>query len=248
MQKSLVMAFSFLSLTMQELFPEWTDIHAHLLPGVDDGSRSLEDSLEILHALSNRGLSKMVFTPHVMAGCSNPPEKLRNVFEKFRDRLEQTGVRLALAGEYMLDENFEEMLEKDALLTYDGNHLLVEMSVMNPFLNYEQLLYKACLKGYVPIMAHPERYFYFMEKKDFFESMKDKGYKFQLNLLSLFGYYGIKTKFAAERLLKKGIYEFVGTDIHRLSQLNHLDKINLRSHQKELVSLFTNNNQLFFPK
>lgn len=220
-----------------------TDIHCHLLPGVDDGSHTEEESFLLLERLEKVDIRRIVFTPHVMADLpANHASFLRERFLDFK-QLYRGKVELALGAEYMLDEKFRGHLT-GGLLCYADRHVLVETSYLSAPLDFQSLLYEIMMKGYMPVLAHPERYSYMSEKDH--AALKDKGYKFQLNLLSLSGYYGKAPRLCSERLLKKGMYDFAGSDIHNERQVKMLEGVIMkRGWEKELKRLKENNEMLW---
>lgn len=198
-----------------EVFKDYTDCHCHLLPGVDDGVRTVEDSLEILKELSQLGVRETWLTSHVMEDCPNTPESLRARFEQLKQAIAQAGIQtpqLHLSAENMMDELFETRLEQGAVLSHIKGHLLVETSYYNPPFDLDGILSRVFSKGYFPILAHPERYVY-MDDQDY-GRLKGMGVRFQLNLSSLAGFYGKTAQAKAEKMLKLGYYEFTGTDLH----------------------------------
>ena len=200
-----------------------TDWHCHILPGVDDGFRSLEDSLEALSRYESLGVSEVWLTPHVMEDVPNATEALRDRFAELRNAYKGP-LRLYLAAEYMMDNLFERRLrDRDLLpLGTGGKHLLVETSYYNPPAGLVEILKSIKTAGYFPVLAHPERYMY-MDMEDY-SALMDSGVRLQLNLCSLVGMYGKEVQKKAFRLLRKGYFSIVGTDLHRLSQLDFLTK------------------------
>lgn len=200
-----------------------TDWHCHILPGVDDGFRSLEDSLEALSRYESLGISEVWLTPHVMEDVPNATEALRDRFAELRNAYKGP-LRLYLAAEYMMDNLFERRLrDRDLLpLGTGGKHLLVETSYYNPPAGLVEILKSIKTAGYFPVLAHPERYMY-MDMEDY-SALMDSGVRLQLNLCSLVGMYGKEVQKKAFRLLRKGYFSIVGTDLHRLSQLDFLTK------------------------
>ncbi len=201
-----------------------TDIHAHWLPGVDDGARTVEEGLEIVEALMQLGYKKLIATPHIkQVYYENEPDQLYRVFRDFEAAVAEKGweVELSLAAEYMLDEGFQRHLE-EGLLTLSGNMVLIEMSFFQAYQGLEKLLFDIQLKGYQPVLAHPERYQYYFKKWEQFEMLKERGCLFQLNIPSLTGYYGKEIANVAHRILAQGWYEFAGTDLHHRRQLKSI--------------------------
>lgn len=208
-----------ITIESSHFFEGFVDCHSHILPGVDDGVRHIDESLEILERYEEMGLRGVWFTPHIMEDIPNTPSDLRERFEalksSYHGRLE-----LHLGAENMIDNLFEKRLETNDFLPMGkkGDHLLVETSYFTPPLGFYDTLEKVKSKGYFPVLAHPERYVY-MSGKDY-DRLKEMKIFFQLNVFSLAGYYGSPVRQTAEYLLKKGYYNFAGTDIHSISMLN----------------------------
>ena len=196
-------------------FRGFTDCHSHLLPGVDDGVKTLEESLVILEEMERLGVRKVWLTPHVMEDIPNGTVALQQNFLSLKQKY-QGKVELALAAEYMLDNLFEERLEKDDLLPLEEGkrYLLVETSYFSPPMGLLSILQRTQKKGYYPLLAHPERYEY-MQKKDY-KILKEEHISFQLNVPSLIGRYGRHVQEKAEVLLKAGMYDRTGCDIHSI--------------------------------
>jgi len=216
-----------------------TDIHCHLLPGVDDGSPDIEHSLELLDYMEELGYTSVWLTPHVMSELHNTAEKLQNRFVELQKRYSGP-LKLHLASEYMMDAAFEVRLNTDPL-RLGKEHLLVETSYMSGPANLDDILLKVWNKGFRPLVAHPERYMY-MDEDDYW-SLHERGYEFQLNLMSLSGYYGGRPKFIAEQLLEDDFYDFVGTDLHHIDRYDDfLQNLKLTRQQLDkLEELLTNN-------
>lgn len=196
-------------------FRGFTDCHSHLLPGVDDGVKTLEESLVILEEMERLGVRKVWLTPHVMEDIPNGTVALQQNFLSLKQKY-QGKVELALAAEYMLDNLFEERLEKDDLLPLEEGkrYLLVETSYFNPPIGLLSILQRIQKKGYYPLLAHPERYEY-MQKKDY-KALKEEHISFQLNMPSLIGVYSRHVQEKAETLLKAGMYNCIGCDTHSI--------------------------------
>lgn len=198
-----------------------TDYHSHLLPGVDDGVQTAEDSLEILRLYEQLGIHEVWFTPHIMEDIPNTTAGLRSRFEQFQKSY--TGnIRLHLAAEYMLDNLFKERLAHRDLLPIgeDSNHLLVETSYFNPPMDLYGMMEKIKSAGFIPVLAHPERYTYMGEKE--YRRLKEAGVMFQSNLSSLVGGYGNPVKKKVEELYSKAMINLYGTDTHTLSSFNRI--------------------------
>lgn len=237
----------FKSVMPSSVFEGACDMHSHLLPGVDDGFKSFEESMEGLAFLKGKGFVKAKMTPHFMRDY---PENTRETIEqKYWAFLEKAGddlpVELSLGGEYMLDSHFLDRFE-EGFLTLDKTQSLVlcETSYMMMDPMAKEMLYQVMLKGYQPVIAHPERYMY--ANMPIYKRWKEREYLFQLNLLSLSGYYGKPAEEKARQLLKEGMYDYVGTDLHRVTNVGNL-MASIRLSKKELdrlLALLENNKTL----
>ena len=193
-----------------------TDHHCHILYGVDDGARTIEDSLAVLAYDEEIGIKEVWCTPHIMEDVPNTTEALRERFAQLQEVY--TGpIKLHLAAEYMLDTLFEERFNAGDLLTMEDNTVLVETSTWNPPSDMTGTLRRIQKAGYRPLLAHPERYRYMNEAG--YERLHKMGIHFQLNLGSLVGYYGETAMHKAHDLLAKGWYSDVGSDCHRLTTI-----------------------------
>ena len=214
--------------TLEEsgFFRGFTDWHCHILPGVDDGVQTMAESLQILAEYERLEVKEVWLTPHIMEDMPNTTEKLRDRFVELKAAYQGT-VMLRLASENMLDNLFEERLEKNDLLPMgkDGRHLLVETSYFNPPMGLNNILFRIKAKGYYPVLAHPERYLY-MNENDY-QRLSSMGIEFQLNLFSLFGLYGKEVQKRAKTLQKHGMYNYIGTDLHQIITLQNALRVKL---------------------
>ena len=223
---------------------ECTDVHSHLLPGVDDGVSSMEDARRAISRLEEVGVKQMFLTPHIAADLSaNQSEFLQERFSQFLKECPST-IQFKLAGEYMLDNEFIKKISNSPL-TYDGLHILVETSYIAAPIDFENLMYEIQLREMIPVLAHPERYLY--QSMSELRRLKHIGVKFQLNLFSLSGAYGEGVRNVALDLLAEDAYDFVGTDIHRITSFNvSYDKLKLsKVTMRKIEALLQNNNTLF---
>lgn len=201
------------SLQQSDFLKGWTDRHSHILPGVDDGIQSIEDSIAILSMYEQMGVKKVWLTPHIMEDCPNTPEKLKTRFEELKSAY-KGNIELALSAENMMDALFLKRLEQGILMPYgdNNNELLIETSYVQPPMRMESILRDMQKTGITPVLAHPERYLYMDAEK--YENIKEMGVKFQLNITSLIGAYGNQVKERAEYLLNEGYYNYSGSDAH----------------------------------
>ena len=225
-------------------------MHNHLLPGIDDGAQNIEDAVELVKMYRDIGITQFYATPHTMSDYyPNTPDTIRQALATLNQALEKSNisdVKISPSSEYMVDHDFEELVEKDLLLPFKGKHILVEMSYLKASENFDEAIYKLQLKGYTPILAHPERYIYYIEDETIFIQMKNKGIKLQLNALSLSNYYGPEIKYKASQLLKKGLYDFIGLDTHKTKHLSVIENIKIpKKNQRAVERLINNNKNLF---
>ena len=215
-----------LTLEASGFFHGFTDWHSHILPGVDDGVQSMDEALQILAEYERLGVKEVWLTPHIMEDIPNTTEKLRERFAELKSACQST-VTLHLASENMLDKLFEERLEQDDLLPIgtDGKRLLVETSYFNPPMGLQNILLRIKAKGYYPVLAHPERYLYMSESN--YRQLKSLNIQFQLNQFSLLGLYGKDVQQRAKTLQKQGMYNYIGTDLHRISILQNVLRFKL---------------------
>lgn len=209
-------------------FNGFTDCHSHILPGVDDGVVSLDESISILAEYERIGVKKVWLTPHVMEDVPNTVKGLIDRFNLLKSNY-LGGIELKLASENMIDNLFLERLSANDFLPIgdDGKKLLVETSYFSAPMNMKDVMERVMKLGYYPLLAHPERYNYMTSIKDY-NNLKDMGVMFQLNLMSLSGYYGPMVKDKAEKLLNNGWYNHVGSDLHRSAHLEILQTMKLK--------------------
>jgi protein-tyrosine phosphatase len=202
------------------------DMHNHLIPGIDDGSTDLESSIVMIRAMHALGYRKFIATPHVQWEMfKNTHEAIANGARLVQERLKETEMEVGFRGaaEYFLDEHVDELLDKNIpLLTIHKNMVLVEFSFIRQPMDLKEKLFQLQIKGYQPIIAHPERYLYFGAHKNLYDELHDMDCVFQLNLLSLVGYYGKKQEELAQYLIKKRYVSLLGSDLHNIRHINIL--------------------------
>lgn len=205
-----------------------TDVHSHLIPGIDDGVSTVEESVEILRGLVELGFKKAITTPHIMSDCyRNTPETILGGLDKVRTALEKAGVEISVeaAAEYYLDHGFMEMIQsRKPLLTFGEKYLLFEVSYINPPDSINETVFELRMQGYTPVLAHPERYPYWYGNFDVLENLREQGVLLQLNSNSLCGYYGPPAKKCAEKLIDLGMIDFMGSDMHGVRHLEALKR------------------------
>jgi protein-tyrosine phosphatase len=233
---------------LKDLIPDnHIDIHSHLLPGIDDGAKTIEETSYLINNLLDFGVKKIITTPHVMNTIyPNNSLKIISCLEKTVLELSKKENRISInaAAEYFMDDTFLENLKSEKLLTLKENYVLVEMSYMNPPIQLYDIIFEIQVAGYKPILAHPERYFFYHKSFDEYTKLKKSGCDFQLNMLSTVGYYGADVAKTADLLLKKGMINFVGSDVHHK---NHIEAFHNKLLIKQISSFkeAIDNNQFF---
>ena len=215
------------------------DMHSHLIPGIDDGSPDIETSLVLIKGMVDAGYKKLITTPHILWDMyQNTREDILLKFEVLKEKIKEEGleVELGVGAEYYLDDYVKELLKKkEPLLTITKNLVLVEFSLASEPIDLTDILFELQVQGYQPVIAHPERYIYNERNKYFFEVLKSSGLLFQLNILSLSGFYGKAVQEMANYFLKNEFYELAGTDLHNQHHLEALANPVLNASLKKLV-------------
>lgn len=223
------MAFSFFTKKKAakfELSQLGTDIHSHLLPGIDDGSQNLEQSIAMINKFVEFGYKKLITTPHIMSDMyPNTQDTILPALELVQDEMKRLNIPIILeaAAEYFTDDYLFDIIGKEKLLTFSGNHLLFEFSFHNKPMMMDETIFKLQAKGYKPVLAHYERYMFFPDTKQAAE-FRDKGVKIQVNINSLSGHYGPHPKKQAEKLIDEKLVDVIGTDCHRIEHLMLLER------------------------
>lgn len=209
-----------------EPIPLWfkTDIHCHVLPGIDDGATDVSDSIELIKGLAELGIERIIASPHIAAiEFPNNAETLGAAFKELQDALKAEGIDIPVShsAEYRIDEELPDIISGNRLIPYPGDYVLIENQWIQEPWNLEQVIFDLQIKGYQPIFAHPERFAYYHEKPERLDALHDK-IPFQVNVLSLAGYYGKNIQKAAENILRKGQCDYLGTDTHAVRHLESL--------------------------
>ena len=203
---------------LADLIPDgYVDIHSHLLPGIDDGSKDENNTVTLIEGLKGYGFGQFITTPHVLTGVwNNTRQGITTKETTTKLYLEQQGHTMPFkaAAEYLMDDVFLNLLKTEPLLTLKDNYVLVEMSYLNPPIQLYDIVYQLQLEGYKPVLAHPERYLFYHFKTEEYTKLKKVGCLFQLNLLSVTGYYGKPVAEIAKKLLDDGMIDFTGSDTH----------------------------------
>lgn len=235
---------------LKDLIPnDYTDIHSHLLPGIDDGSQNINDTIGLIKSLKDIGISQCITTPHIMESVwENTPDIINEKLASTIKSLEKEGFNMPLkaAAEYMMDANFMTLFKNEPLLTLKDNYILVEMSYLNAPIQLSDIIFELQVAGYKPVLAHPERYNFFHHNFKNYEKLKQQGCLFQLNLLSTIGYYGLEVAKTAEKLLQNGMIDFVGSDVHHQKHIEGFYKKVLYKNIAPLKEAISNNSLFSF--
>lgn len=211
------------------------DMHSHLIPGVDDGAQDVIDSKNLITGLKNLGFSHLYTTPHTLLDFHpNTKETLERGKALLVGEIPE-GITLNLSSEYYMDEGFRKQLLTDELLPLPGNRLLVECSQISRPPDLESIIFEIGIKGFQPVLAHPERYLYFHKDFNYFKRLKDMGVELQVNAMSLTDHYGKSITKIAEKLIDNNMIDFLGTDIHHVRHLEVLKSVPATKHFERLV-------------
>ena len=216
------------------------DMHSHILPGIDDGAKNIDQSIELIEGLEELGFSQLLCTPHVMTDFyRNSTEIIKEKLDVIQNEINKRNIKITIdaSAEYYFDEELRKRLTKRDILSFGKEkYLLFEFS----YLNEHQLVYESITDmlqaGYTPVLAHPERYPYYIGNLEKFDHLKSMGVKFQINLLSLAGNYGDTAIYGAHYLIDKKFVDFIGTDIHKTEQLVGLKKALKNEHLHKLIN------------
>lgn len=202
------------------------EIHCHVLPGIDDGAKDVTTSIALLNKYKSLGCNHIIATPHTMSGIyDNTPDTIEDSYTLIKNQIE--GLKLSFSSEYMIDEKFDSLLSSKIILPLYKNYVLIEMSYFQPPENIKDIIFKIGTLGYIPVLAHPERYAYYHNKPAIFQDFKSRGCLLQLNALSLSDHYGESCQKIALKLLKEDMYDFIGIDTHRIEHLKKIEEMKI---------------------
>lgn len=224
-----------------------TDMHSHILPGIDDGAQTLNDALLLAKKFKQLGYNKLVATPHIMADYfRNTPDTIYRALDVLRKGLHEIQLNLEVdaAAEYYLDEILEQNLRKKEVLTFGTNYLLFELSYINAPQNLFDIIKLTQDSGYKPVLAHPERYPYYYNSIEHFHQIKEAGCLLQLNSIALTGYYGKGSGKIAKEMVENYLVDFIGSDMHHLQHAAALEESLYTVSMQRLLSAHQLNNVL----
>jgi len=216
-----------------------TDMHSHLIPGIDDGSKSLEDTMVLLRKFSALGYKKVITTPHIMSDYyRNTPEIILGGLAKVREEIKKEGLAIEIeaAAEYYLDYHVGELIEENQILTFGDNYVLVELSFSQEQPGTKELLFELITTGYKPILAHVERYPFYNNQWEKIDEYRERGVLLQLNINSLSGHYGPMVKRMAEQLIDRDWIDVIGSDCHHLAHLDMIEALRTNPYLHKIVN------------
>jgi len=220
------MTFPFFSNKQKQSLVD-VDIHSHLIPAIDDGAKDMERSIELILSLKEMGYKKLITTPHISDMFLNTSEDILKAYSNLKCELANRSIdiEIEVAAEYYADENFEKLLSQGDILTFgEEKYLLFELSYFTSPQDLESLIYEIKLAGYTPVLAHPERYVYLHNNIEKYQNIKDMGVLFQINLVSISGYYSEEVTKTVKALIMNGMVDFIGSDTHHKRHMKFLKK------------------------
>jgi len=217
------------------------DMHSHFIPGIDDGSASMEESLALLRGMEALGYEKVITTPHIMVDVyRNTPRIIKEGLASLREaaKAEGIGLEIEAGAEYYMDEGFYAHLRSGEVMSIKNKYLLFETSYVSKPLQIEEMIFEIGTAGYIPLMAHPERYRYVSDPQKEYGRFKELGVLFQADLNSFGGYYGRSAKKNVEFLSKNGMIDFLGSDVHHQRHMEALGDLFMSD---AYANIFTHN-------
>ena len=232
--------------TLKELIPKgFVDIHSHILPGIDDGAKNLKESVELITEMKKMGFSKIIGTPHTYKGLyDNTNETIKKSYDSIINNIKDE-ISIDYASEYMIDESILSKISNKSILTLKGRYVLIEMGFISAPLNLLEIIFELKTNGYIPILAHPERYAFLFDNFKLYQKLKHHGCKFQINLLSVNGYYGKVVSKISDILLKRNMIDFAGSDIHKISHIRFMNNRVEINEVEKLKEVMKNNISIF---
>ena len=233
---------------LKDILPKnYIDIHNHLLPDIDDGTRTVKETNYLIAQMKSININAAIATPHILNGLwDNNHETIKKAYKIATEIDSNKSFLKGYASEYMLDSSLLKKSNRKTLLVLPNNYLLVEISLISYPSNLFEILFDLKTKNYKIILAHPERYLY-LHNSIKYKELKECGIYFQLNLISLTGYYGKKVQNKAIELLENDFYDFTGSDIHSESEINQYKEVPLIvPDKKKIIKLLEKNNSFIY--
>lgn len=215
------------------------DMHSHLIPGIDDGAKTLEDSLVLIRRMKELGYRKLITTPHIQNDFyKNTPEIINSGLERVRDAVKEENLEIEIeaAAEYLIDDGFEDKMKDGDLMVFGDNYILVELSYYSPYPNIREIIFNLQVEGYKVVLAHPERYSYWFNDWKKYTELKDRSVYFQLNIVSLAGHYPDPVSKIAMKMIEEGLIDLAGSDSHNPHYLDSLDRARFEKGLEKLLN------------
>ena len=211
---------------MPDLSALAADMHSHLIPGIDDGAKTAEESISLIRRFAALGYRKLITTPHVNSRFRNTPEIILGGMASLQQALtaEHIDIEVMAAAEYQIEDGFDKLMKEGHFLTFGENYLLIELSYFVPHPALSEIIYELQSAGYNLILAHAERYAYWHHNLKMPESLIDRDVHLQVNLSSLSGSYGHEVRQMARTLISRGWVEFAGSDVHNQAYMDNFIK------------------------
>jgi tyrosine-protein phosphatase YwqE len=204
-----------------------TDMHSHIIPGIDDGAKTVKESLALCSAFRDLGYRQLIATPHIYQEIyPNKESDIKQKKAKLQQELDNNGIAINLVAgaEYYLDEFFIKKIEAREVLSFGDNYVLFEMAYLNKPKLLDEAIFALQTGGYKPVLAHPERYAYYFQHVEELQELRTKGVYLQINLLSFMGFYSKEVMKTSKTLWKNHLVDFIGSDCHNLYQASLLKK------------------------
>lgn len=212
-----------------------TDFHSHILPSLDDGSRSLEESLQMIEGLHQLGFNRFICTPHIRTEIfPNTPQTIHQAHAKLKAHTSHLNIEILVAAEYMIDDQFTRLISNGTLITFGNNYVLIELSHIANNNNLLHHIFELQIAGYKVVLAHPERYEYLT--LDTLSQLKDRNVIFQLNGAALIGAYGNNIRKRAETLIDQTWIELIGSDLHAARDISKYAQVSSTRHYRKLLN------------
>lgn len=215
------------------------DVHSHFIPGIDDGAKTIEDSIELISAMKGFGYRKLITTPHIMSDFyRNTPDIILGGLAKVRVALKENNIDIEVdaAAEYNVDADFSEKIENNELLTFGDNYVLFELPFMEEPASLKDIIWKMQSAGYKPVLAHAERYQFWHQQWGKFEDMINRGVLLQINIGSLTGSYGPEVRQVAEKLIDNDMISLLGSDCHHMGHVEMIDSARTKEYLHKIVN------------
>jgi len=216
-----------------------TDLHSHLIPGIDDGSKSMEDTIAMLRKFKELGYKKVITTPHIMNDFyKNTPEIILGGLADVRAEIEKQniGIEIEAAAEYYIDYSIKELIKTNNILSFGDNYVLFELSFTQEQRGVNEIIFELITEGYKPILAHVERYPFYYNNWTRIKEYRDRGVLLQLNINSLSGHYGPGVKRMAEELIDRDWIDVIGSDCHHFAHLEMIESLQTNPYLHKIVN------------